>query len=123
MMNGGDCNDISNNGSSTSSSSDVLAKPMEGLHESGPPFLRKTFEMVEDPKTDLIVSWSPNRNSFIVWDSHKFSENLMPKCFKHKNFSSFIRQLNTYIDSDRWKFANKGFQGGKKHFRSFRFSK
>ncbi|XWS17423.1 hypothetical protein CRYUN_Cryun33cG0066100 [Craigia yunnanensis] len=120
MMNGGDCNDISNNGSSSSSSSDVLAKPMEGLHESDPPpFLRKIFEMVEDPETNPIVSWSVNRNSLIVWDSHKFSENLLPKYFKHKNFSSFIRQLNTYgfrkIDSDRWEFANEGFQGGKKH--------
>ncbi|XWS26674.1 hypothetical protein CRYUN_Cryun26dG0050800 [Craigia yunnanensis] len=72
MMNGGDCNNISNNGSS-SSSLDVLAKPMEGLHESGPPFLRKTFEMVGDPETDPIVSWSVNRNSFIVWDSLKIS--------------------------------------------------
>ena len=98
MMNGGDCKNVSNNGSSSSSSSsDVLPKPIEGLHEScPPPFLRKTFEMVEDPETDPIVSWSVNRNSFIVWDSHNFSENLLPKYFKHKNFSSFIRQLNTY---------------------------
>ncbi|XVF08146.1 hypothetical protein REPUB_Repub06bG0200800 [Reevesia pubescens] len=127
MMNGEDCNNnnniISNNESFSSSSFDVLPKPMEGLHESGPSlFLRKTFEMVEDPKTDLIVSWSVNRNSFIVWDSHKFSENFLPKYFKHKNFSSFIRQLNTYvflgfrkIDSDRLEFANEGFQGGKRH--------
>ncbi|KAK7303970.1 hypothetical protein RJT34_14921 [Clitoria ternatea] len=84
------------------------------------PFLKKTFEMVEDPNTDPIVSWSEMGHSFVVWDSHKFSETLLPKYFKHSNFSSFIRQLNTYgfrkVDSHhRWEFANEGFQGGKKH--------
>lgn len=73
-------------------------QPMVGLHDLGPPpFLIKTFEMVEDPETDTVVSWSSAMNSLIVWDSYKFSTALLPKYFKHNNFSSFIRQLNTYV--------------------------
>ncbi|XP_059284167.1 heat stress transcription factor A-7a-like [Lycium ferocissimum] len=97
-----------------------VPKPLEGLRDVGPPpFLKKTFEMVDDPNTDSIISWSNTEASFVVWDPHQFSIHLLPKHFKHNNFSSFIRQLNTYrfrkIDSDRWEFANEGFQKGKKH--------
>ncbi|KAI6679654.1 hypothetical protein NL676_033535 [Syzygium grande] len=141
-----------------------VARPMEGLGKARPaPFLRKTCEMVSDPDTDRVVSWGSSWDSFVVGDEHEFSKQVLPRYFKHSNFSSFIRQLNTYvvlfcdvvqsvillghpatflvpmdnprakeariqgtsltsfaqgfrkINSDRWEFANEGFQGRKKH--------
>jgi len=64
-----------------------------------PPFLAKTFELVEDAATDGVVSWGAARNSFVVWDPHAFAAGLLPRRFKHANFSTFLRQLNTYVSN------------------------
>lgn len=61
------------------------------------PFLLKTYDMINDSSTDNIVSWTEANNSFVVWDPPEFARTLLPTYFKHNNFSSFIRQLNTYV--------------------------
>uniref|UniRef100_A0A7N0SXM7 HSF-type DNA-binding domain-containing protein n=1 Tax=Kalanchoe fedtschenkoi TaxID=63787 RepID=A0A7N0SXM7_KALFE len=89
-------------------------------HKSVPaPFLTKTYHLVDDPSTDHVVSWGDDHSTFVVWRPPEFARDLLPNYFKHNNFSSFVRQLNTYgfrkIVPDRWEFANEFFRKGEKH--------
>lgn len=94
-------------------------QPLERLQGTPvPPFLSKTFDLVDDRSLDPIISWGSSGESFVVWDPVEFARSVLPRNFKHGNFSSFVRQLNTYgfrkIDTDRWEFANEAFQRGKR---------
>ncbi|XP_074057843.1 heat shock factor protein 3-like isoform X2 [Macrotis lagotis] len=69
---------------------------MEGASSVAPAFLSKLWALVEDSGTDDLIRWSQNGQSFCIFDEQNFSKELLPKYFKHNNFSSFVRQLNMY---------------------------
>ncbi|CAL9102214.1 unnamed protein product [Musa acuminata var. zebrina] len=75
-----------------------VPRPLEALQSAPiPPFLSKTYELVDDPALDAVLSWGPAGRSFVVWDPVEFARVVLPRHFKHNNFSSFVRQLNTYV--------------------------
>ncbi|KAM0833287.1 hypothetical protein ACQ4PT_064356 [Festuca glaucescens] len=95
-----------------------LAADAAGQRSLPTPFLTKTYQLVEDSAVDDVISWGDDGSTFVVWRPAEFARDLLPKYFKHNNFSSFVRQLNTYgfrkIVPDRWEFANDCFRRGEK---------
>lgn len=83
-----------------------------------PPFLTKLFQLVNDPTTNELVSWTDEAGrSFTVHKPSEFGRDILPKYFKHNNFSSFVRQLNQYgfhkQNPDRWMFGHDSFRRGR----------
>lgn len=88
---------VENNGETTTTT--VATPTLESQRSIPTPFLTKTYNLVDDKSIDDVISWNEDGSTFIVWNPTVFASNLLPKYFKHNNFSSFVRQLNTYVNS------------------------
>lgn len=58
-------------------------------------FLTTTYKMIENEDKEGIIKWGNDGNSFIIENTEEFLK-VLPKYFKTKNYSSFVRQLNMY---------------------------
>lgn len=89
-------------------------------------FVGKLFRMLEEPENYPYIGWSRDGRSFIITNQEGFSEFVLEKHFRHKNWSSFVRQLNKYdfckVKSDggrdgyevlSWEYMNRYFQRGR----------
>ncbi|XP_045821738.1 heat stress transcription factor A-5-like [Trifolium pratense] len=60
-------------------------------------FLVKTYDIVNDPNTNEIVSWSSTNNSFVVWNPTEFARGFRK------------------IHDGQWEYANENFIKDQKH--------
>ncbi|XP_053640420.1 heat shock factor protein isoform X3 [Cherax quadricarinatus] len=101
---------------------------MHAIEGSGnvPAFLTKLWRLVDDAKTNDLISWTQNGRSFIIQNQAKFARELLPQYYKHNNMASFVRQLNMYgfhkvvsadsgglrVERDEMEFAHQHFLRG-----------
>ena len=92
------------------------------------PFLTRLYDMVSDPTTDYAIAWNGHVsvpvagapagriNAFTVIDNAALEKEVIPRFYKHSNFTSFIRQLNQYrfrkLEAKRWTFGHPCFVKG-----------
>lgn len=62
--------------------------------ESLPPFIGHLWSMLNDQNKS--IHWDTQGTGFIIQDIEHFEAYVLPKYYKHSNFSSFVRQLNMY---------------------------
>ena len=70
-----------------------ISKPC-ATKEKNLSFPRKLHLILSNLKFQDIVTWLPNGCSWRVLDQKKFVEEVIPCYFRHRNFASFMRQVN-----------------------------
>ena len=78
-----------------------------------PPFVKKMYDILNEAGNHNYIEWSDDGSYFTVKSSKDFEADILPIYYKHNNYCSFIRQLNTYgfakTDTKKWQWKNDSF--------------
>jgi osomolarity two-component system, response regulator SKN7 len=59
-------------------------------------YFRGKLFSIQSGQHSGIVAWSEDGTHFAILDVERFEQEILPAYFRHRNFSSFVRQLNMY---------------------------
>ena len=59
-------------------------------------FLSRLFDILSNSNYNSVISWDEEGKKVVIYDVTKLCKDILPKFYKHRNYSSFIRQLNLY---------------------------
>eukprot|EP01017_Pseudomicrothorax_dubius_P027049 TRINITY_DN3073_c0_g2_i2.p1 TRINITY_DN3073_c0_g2~~TRINITY_DN3073_c0_g2_i2.p1 ORF type:complete len:135 (-),score=9.05 TRINITY_DN3073_c0_g2_i2:146-550(-) len=59
-------------------------------------FIGKMAHILSSGEHSDAIAWSPDGASVIIVDVRRLEETVLPRFFKHRNYHSFVRQLNMY---------------------------
>ncbi|CAO3595139.1 unnamed protein product [Absidia cylindrospora] len=119
------------NATNTAHSAMITGQQLHWSRNEGvvPDFIQKLFNMLESTDETSCYHWGRKGTTFVIDDTNEFAKSVLPRRFKHGNFSSFVRQLNKYDfhkirftdnkspsgQQQAWEFQHPLFQRDRKH--------
>ena len=74
----------------------MLNKKRFKLEKRCKSFLSRLYDILNDSNNKDIIHWNKEGNGILISDINKLCDIVLPKYYKHNNYSSFVRQLNMY---------------------------
>ncbi|TCD64620.1 kinase-regulated stress-responsive transcription factor skn7 [Steccherinum ochraceum] len=59
-------------------------------------FVKKLYNLLQDPSFQHLLSWGPQGDDFTVKPSDQFANDVLQPTFEHNNLAVFVNQLNSY---------------------------